>query len=221
MADPSGTGNPQPAPAARPDEIGKSGSQAPPSAPHSEPGPERRSRLLTVGLLLIAIVLVMAWTRRATHPGASGAGKSAPQEQGGEIGKPAPDFALQDLNGQTVRLSDFKGKVVIVDFWATWCQPCVIMIPWFVEFHKRYGPQGLEIVGVAMDEEGLSVVKPYAAKMKMNYHVVLGNEQVTNSWGGIFGLPTTFIIDRRGRVHDRHLGLVGRDVFEKDLRDLL
>ncbi len=199
----------------------------PPSAPQPGPGSERRSRLLTIGLLLAAVALVMTWTRRGSHLAAPsappGPATGAPQAPGGggEVGKPAPDFALQGLDGKTVHLSDFKGKVVIVDFWATWCEPCVIMIPWFISFQKQYGPKGLEIVGVAMDEEGGSVVKPWAEKMKMNYHVVLGNEQVANAYGGIFGLPTTFIIDREGRIHARHFGLVSRDAFQKDLHDLL
>ena len=220
MADQPEIPDPQPVPAARPDEVGIGAPQSEGSIPQSAIRNPQSARLLTVGLLLVAVVLVITWVRRGDRPGTTGAGGSA-QQQNLEVGKPAPDFALKGLNGQTVHLSDLKGKVVIVDFWATWCQPCVIMIPWFIQFRNQYGPRGLEIVGVAMDEEGLSVVKPYAEKMKMNYHVVLGSEEVANSWGGIFGLPTTFIIDREGRIRNRHLGLVGRDVFEKDLRDLL
>ena len=190
------------------------------------PGPppltERRSWVLTVGLLLIAVVLATTWIRRSSRPAAPRAGNAPQQQQqGAEVGRPAPDFVLKDIHGSSVRLADFKGKVVIVDFWATWCQPCEIMIPWLIEFRRQYGPQGLEIVGIAMDDEGASVVKPFAERKRMNYPVVLGNEEVADRWGGIFGLPTTFVIDRQGRIHARHFGRVSREVFEKDIKSLL
>jgi cytochrome c biogenesis protein CcmG/thiol:disulfide interchange protein DsbE len=166
--------------------------------------------VLTVGILLAAVALVLVWMMPKD---------TAPCK--GKIGCPAPELVLKDLNGATVNLADLKGKVVLVDFWATWCQPCTVMIPWFIEFQKRYGPQGFVVVGVAMDDEGISVVKPFAEQVRMNYQVVLGNEETSDKWGGIFGLPTSFIIDREGRIHNRHIGLISKETFEKDIRSLL
>jgi peroxiredoxin len=136
--------------------------------------------------------------------------------------KPAPDFTLKDASGNSVKLSDFRGKVVLLNFWATWCGPCALEIPWFVEFQQQLKSRGLEIVGVSMDEEGWSAIKPFMAEHKMNYHVLLGNDSVSQLYGGVDSLPTTFIIDRDGRVAvPPHVGLAGKNEYLQEIQSVL
>ena len=136
--------------------------------------------------------------------------------------KPAPDFALKDANGATVKLSDYKGKVLILDFWATWCGPCKIEIPWFIEFEQTYKDKGFSVVGVSMDEDGWNVVKPYIQERKVNYRILLGTEQVGQLYGGVDSLPTTFLIDRAGKIAAVHIGLeTGKDGFQNEIHRLL
>lgn len=133
----------------------------------------------------------------------------------------APDFALIDAAGKTVRLSDFKGKVVLLDFWATWCGPCKIEIPWFMEFQRKYKDKGFSVVGVSMDEGGWEVVRPFLDQLKVNYPVLLGTDETAGNFGGVEVLPTTFIIDKNGRIVATHQGLTGKDEFEKAIESLL
>ena len=137
--------------------------------------------------------------------------------------KQAPDFTLKDANGHTVRLSDYRGKVVLLDFWATWCGPCKIEIPWFQEFERQYKDKGFAVIGVAMDEEGWNVVKPFAQHMSINYRVVVGDDAIGDLYanGGIDALPTTFLIDRGGRIASIHVGLSSKSDFEDDIQELL
>ncbi len=135
--------------------------------------------------------------------------------------KAAPDFELKDVNGKTVRLADFRGKIVMVDFWATWCGPCQIEIPWFIDFERKYKDQGFVVIGVAMDDEGWPVVKPFIEQMKMNYRVVIGNDHTADLYGGIDALPTTVIIDRDGRIASMHVGLAGKQEFQDAIEKLL
>jgi TonB family protein len=131
----------------------------------------------------------------------------------------APDFAVKDSNGATVRLSDYRGKAVLLNFWASWCPPCNTEIPWFEEFSRTYANQGFEVVGVAMDEDGWTSVKPYMEKLRMNYPVVLGNEALARLYGAD-NLPTTFLIDG-GRVIAKHLGIVNKNDYEAEIVALL
>ena len=128
----------------------------------------------------------------------------------------APNFALKDADGKTVHLSDYKGKVVLLDFWATWCGPCRIEIPWFMEMERQNKDKGFEVLGVAMDDEGWEAVKPFLTEMKMNYRVVIGNDETAREYGGVDALPTTFLIDREGKVAAIHVGL---DATRKDYED--
>ena len=139
----------------------------------------------------------------------------------GKDRKAAPDFELKDANGHTVRLSDYRGKVVLLDFWATWCGPCKIEIPWFREFERENKDKGFAVLGVAMDEEGWDVVKPFAHYMNINYRLVIGNESIADQFGGVDALPTTFLIDREGKIAAVHVGLSGKRDFEDGIRDLL
>lgn len=137
----------------------------------------------------------------------------------GELTGSAPAFTLTDLSGKPVSLSDFRGKVVILDFWATWCPPCKKEIPDFVELQKQYGSQGLQIVGIALDQP--NKVMDFTKQNGINYPVLLGNEATTVTYGGIDGIPTTFIIDKKGKIINRFEGFRPRSVFESEIRKLL
>src|SRR5579871_5698894 len=118
----------------------------------------------------------------------------------------APEFALKDADGKTVKLSDYRGKVVLLDFWATWCGPCKVEIPWFMEFEKKYKDRGFAVLGVSMDDDGWQAVKPFIQDLQVNYRIVLGDERTGDQYGGIEALPTAFLIDRTGRVATTHVG---------------
>jgi peroxiredoxin len=136
--------------------------------------------------------------------------------------KPAPDFTLTDASGQYVKLSDYKGKVVLLNFWATWCGPCTLEIPWFEQFEQQYKSKGFEVLGVSMDEDGWSVIKPYIAEHKVNYRILLGNDTVGQLYGGVDSLPTTFIIDRDGRfAFAPHVGLAEKNEYLNEIQTLL
>jgi peroxiredoxin len=139
----------------------------------------------------------------------------------GTASKTAPNFTLKDSDGRAVSLTDYKGKVVLLNFWATWCGPCKIEIPWFVEFEQKYKDRGFAVLGVSMDEDGWEVVKPYLAKSKINYRILLGNDDVAKQYGGVESLPTTLVIDRTGTIHSKHEGLVSKSEYEKDIMALL
>ncbi len=133
----------------------------------------------------------------------------------------APEFALKDADGKTVTLADYKGKVVLLNFWATWCGPCKIEIPWFADFEQKYKDRGFAVLGVAMDEEGWEVIKPYLAQSKVNYRVILGNDTVAGLYGGVESLPTTFVLDRNGKIASTHVGLVSKSDYENEIMQLL
>ncbi|HTM50529.1 MAG TPA: TlpA disulfide reductase family protein [Bryobacteraceae bacterium] len=135
--------------------------------------------------------------------------------------KPAPEFELKDADGKTVRLSDYKGKVVLLDFWATWCGPCKIEIPWFIEFERKYKDKGFAVIGVSMDEEGWTAVKPFVSELAINYRILQGNDATADLYGGVNALPTTFLIDRNGKVVWKHEGLAGKDAFEDEIKKLM
>ena len=135
--------------------------------------------------------------------------------------KPAPEFELKDADGKTVRLSDYKGKVVLLDFWATWCGPCKIEIPWFIDFERKYKDQGFAVIGVSMDEEGWTVVKPFVSELAINYRILQGSDATAQLYGGVEALPTTFLIDRDGRIAATHVGLAGKDDFEDGIKLLM
>lgn len=135
-------------------------------------------------------------------------------------GPMAPSFSLIDLNGRKLELADHKGKVVLLDFWATWCGPCQIEIPGFVTLQERYRDQGLVIIGVAMDNSP-EPVREFYREFRMNYPVVMGDERISELYGGILGLPTTFVIGRDGRIYAKHVGATAVSDIEGEIKELL
>ncbi|HEY6307010.1 MAG TPA: TlpA disulfide reductase family protein [Candidatus Angelobacter sp.] len=173
-------------------------------------------------LLLLGVTLLVSG--RALRPQSQDApATSKDKANGPAIGTPAPDFELKVLGGEgkTMQLSSLKGKAVIVNFWATWCEPCKIEMPWLVELQKKYGPQGLQIIGVAVDDAEEKDISNFSRKMGVNYPVLLGTERVADLYGGVDGLPTSFFLDRSGQVVDHVLGLVSESVMEDAIKKSL
>lgn len=133
----------------------------------------------------------------------------------------APDFDLKDVDGKAVRLSDYRGKVVLLDFWATWCGPCKMEIPWFMEFERKYKDRGFAVLGLSMDDDGWQSVKPFIKEMGMNYRVMIADDRTGDLYGGIEALPTAFLIDRQGRIAVQHVGVSSRRDFEDGIEKLL
>ena len=163
------------------------------------------SLLGIIGLLFLAIAPSRAGSDKAAAPPL----------------KAAPPWQLKGVDGDPVKLSDFKGKVVILDFWATWCGPCKMEIPGFVDLQKKYGEQGLAVIGVSLDDGGPQTVKPFMKSLAVNYPVVMGNDKIVQDYGGIEGIPTTFIIDRQGMIVGKHLGYEEKQRFEAEIKPLL
>lgn len=135
--------------------------------------------------------------------------------------KTAPQFVLRDSSGKTAELSKYRGKVVLLDFWATWCTGCKKEIPWFSEFQRKYAKEGLAVVGVSMDEEGWKAVRPFLAEHRIAYRMLLGDESTAQSYG-IQGMPDTFLIDRQGRLAAAYVaGIVDRDDIEANIKTVL
>jgi thiol-disulfide isomerase/thioredoxin len=134
---------------------------------------------------------------------------------------PAPDFTLEKLDGGNMKLSDLRGKAVLLNFWATWCGPCKIETPWLVELQKQYGSQGLQVIGVAMDDSGKDDIAKFAKDMGVNYPVLLGKEAVGDEYGGVPALPESFFIGRDGKIVDRIIGLKGRADIEDAIKEAL
>jgi peroxiredoxin len=133
----------------------------------------------------------------------------------------APGFTLRDASGAPVSLADYRGKVVVLNFWATWCHGCRTEIPWLMEFAGEYRAKGLAVIGVSMDEDGWKVVKPFLREKRLNYPVVLGTGEVARRYGGVDAMPLTYLIDRRGRIAATHLGVFDKDQLEGEIRRLL
>jgi peroxiredoxin len=135
--------------------------------------------------------------------------------------KPGPDFSLKDSNGQTVHLADYRGKVVLLNFWATWCGPCKVEIPWFIEFQRKYKDKNFVVLGVSMDDDGWDSVRKYIQDHKFNYRVVIGDDMIEKTFGGVEDLPTTFILDRGGHIAVKHIGLVSKEIYEGEIQEQL
>jgi len=175
-------------------------------------------------IVVLAVVVVSALILSRTKPGIRNQ-KQVPETQVGldsvdSAGKAAPDFQLPTLDGKQLKLSDYRGKAVLLNFWATWCGPCKIEMPWFVELQKKYRDKGFEVFGVAMESSPDDTAE-FAKRIGLNYTIVMGNDAVADLYGGLNGLPISFYIDRDGRIVAKSLGLTGRDEIEENIRKAL
>jgi len=137
------------------------------------------------------------------------------------VGMKAPEFTRTDFNGARIDLASFRGKVVLLDFWATWCDPCRYEIPWFMDMERKQKDRGFAVLGVSMDDDGWEVVKPFIAQLGVNYRILVGTDETAQLYGGIDALPTTFLIDREGKIAFVHVGLGNRRDFEDVVEQLL
>jgi thiol-disulfide isomerase/thioredoxin len=175
----------------------------------------KRNPLVLFFVAAIVAAMLFAGIRIARNNRASGVGK------GQLVGSLAPDFELPALDGKPLKLSDLRGKAVLLNFWATYCGPCKIEMPWFVELQKEYGPQGFQIVGVAMDDASTDDIAKFAKQLGVNYPVLIGKDSVADSYGGVSVLPTTFFVDRDGKLIAREFGLQSRSVFVDHIKKAL
>jgi peroxiredoxin len=175
--------------------------------------PSRSPLAIVVVVLLVALMLYYA-SHRARRSG----GSSMPRITQSSV---APDFSLESLDGGTMRLSDLRGKAVLLNFWATWCGPCKIEMPWFVDLQNQYRTQGLQIVGVAMDDASKDDIKKFAKDMGVNYPILIGKESVGDQYGGVPALPETFLIGRDGKIVDKIIGLRGKGEIEDSIKKAL
>ena len=168
--------------------------------------------VLIVVAMIVTVMLVFGFRMARKSSG----GNSASTGMKGQL---APDFALQSLDGKTIHLSDFRGKAVALNFWATWCEPCKIETPWLVELQNQYGPNGFQVVGVSADEgDSKDDVAKFTKSMGVNYPILLGKEDVINEYGGVQFLPETVYINRDGKVVDKVFGLKGKGEIEEYIK---
>ena len=170
----------------------------------------RQNFLIAIVAVAIAFVIFLLG-----HPS-----RSVDQHSNLTVNMVAPDFSLPELTGGQFQLSAYRGKIVLLDFWATWCDPCREEIPHLVELQSKYRDRGLEIVGVSMDD-GPEPVRDYYQRFKMNYPVVMGNAKIGELYGGVLGLPIAFVIGRDGRIQSKHIGATDIAIFENEIANLL
>jgi peroxiredoxin len=181
-----------------------------------------KTAMMPISARLLPPFLAAGLVLLSSCSGTQSSNASARQTHAAKNLKPAAEFTLKDANGTSVKLSDYRGKVVLLNFWATWCGPCTLEIPWFIQFEQQYKDKGFAVLGVSMDEEGWAAVKPYVSEHKMNYRVLLGNDSVSQLYGGVESLPTTFMIDREGNVaFPPHIGLINKSEYVSEIQTLL
>jgi thiol-disulfide isomerase/thioredoxin len=174
----------------------------------------KRSPLALVVVAFVVALMLYFGYHQARRPGTA----SAHGLTGSTV---APDFSLESLDGKTMRLSDLRGKAVLLNFWATWCGPCKIEMPWFVDLQNKYGSQGLQIVGVAMDDASKEDIGKFAKDMGVNYPILIGKESVGDQYGGVPALPESFLIARDGKIVDKIIGLRGKAEIEDAIKKAL
>ncbi len=198
-------------------------------------------RMVSVIALMVVGISMLLWAgwhnlreRRlamqraeANHVYLTPAGKGGEDASGGAAaitaldGKPAPAFTLHDLDGKKVSLADYKGRPVLVNFWATWCAPCKLEMPWFEQFRRQYAAQGFEILGIAEDDAGKDEIAKSAKKLGVDYPILLTDQKVAPAYGGVDYLPMSFYVDRNGVVREETAGLATKDEVEANIRKIL
>jgi thiol-disulfide isomerase/thioredoxin len=181
-------------------------------------------------LVIIAVVAVIVATYLADRATRQPRNSVAKITLSNAAAKPAPDVTLRDLDGKDLSLAQYKGKVVLVNFWATWCEPCQVEIPWLIEMQQKYAARGFTVLGIAMDEEGASVVTPWVqkerfdvngSKSQMNYPIVIGDDAAADKFGGLLGYPTSVLISRDGKVVKRITGIISYDEISRSIESQL
>jgi thiol-disulfide isomerase/thioredoxin len=171
--------------------------------------------LLIIGTVVVLIGVTVYADRATRLKPKSSVGGTVPADA--SMGTPEPEVTFKDLDGKDVPLTQYKGKVVLVNFWATWCEPCQVEIPWLIEMQEKYSSKGFTILGVDVDDEGNNVVSAYTAKerfnvkgqkLPMNYPILRGNDAVADKFGGLLGYPTSFLISRDGKIVKKTQGLI-------------
>lgn len=171
-------------------------------------------------VLVVVVALMIFFGVKLSHRSSGNAAEAT-----AKVGAVAPDFTLQTLDGQSVKLSDYRGKAVLLNFWATWCEPCKIEMPWFIDFQKQYAASGLQIVGVAMDDADVKDIAKFAQDMHMDYPILTGKdadrEKIADTYGGVQFLPESFYLDKDGKILERAFGLKGRGEIEDNIKKAL
>ena len=185
-----------------------------------------------VSIIILVVLVLIAGTYyadKATRAKVRTANAAGPPDEK-TLGTPAPEITPKNLDDKDVSLSQYKGKVVLVNFWATWCDPCRVEIPWLIEMQQKYGDKGFTVLGFAMDEEGKSVVAPFVAKerydvngqkLPMNYPILISNDAAADKFGGLLGYPTSVLISRDGKQVKRITGLISYDEITKAIESNL
>src|SRR6202171_6636849 len=182
-------------------------------------------------ILIISTVVVLigatVYADRATRVKPTGPVKNTEPADAKTLGQPAPDVTFKDLDDKDATLSQYKGKIVLINFWATWCDPCYIEIPWLIEMQQKYEAKGFTVLGISMDDEGKAAVAPFLAKerfnvngqkLPMNYPIVLGNDDVSTKFGGLLGYPTSFLISKDGKENKKIQGLIPYEALNQNIQ---
>src|SRR5260370_827793 len=173
-------------------------------------------KVLLIIFTVFVLIVATYFADKATRAKVTNMVKNTEQAEPKIDGKPAPEVKFKDLDGNDVTLAKYKGSVVLVDFWATWCEPCYVEIPWLIEMQQKYAAKGFTVLGVSMDEDGKGAVVPFLAKerftvngqkLPMNYPIVLGSDEIADKFGGLLGYPTGFLISRHRKVVTKFHGL--------------
>ncbi|MFL6300963.1 MAG: TlpA family protein disulfide reductase [Terriglobales bacterium] len=184
----------------------------------------KRNAIILIVMILLVAGMIYLGARISRNQKVGLEPPEAPQVA---AGNPAPEFELKTLDGKTAKLSDYKGKAVLLNFWATWCEPCKIEMPWLVEYNKQYGPQGFTVLGVAMDDDADSKawvqkdIRKFSDEMKVNYPVLLGTSKIGDTYGGVPFLPEIFYIGRDGKIVEHAIGLKGKGEIEENIKKIL
>ncbi len=187
-------------------------------------------KALLIVFTVVVLIGATVYADRATRVKPTGPAKYTEQANVRPVGEPAPEVTFKNLDGKDATLNQYKGKVVLVNFWATWCDPCYVEIPWLIEMQQKYEAKGFTVLGISMDDEGKSAVAPFLAKerfnvngrkLPMNYPIVIGSDDVADKFGGLLGYPTSFLISRDGKIVKKVQGLISYEELTKAIESEL